>query len=175
MTSNGSVPSLRPARSPLPGPLAPEARCSLPRGTLPARSGCPRLPSKPLSYLSNARSRFLGPHGGAGRRGCPPPASLRSTCGDGPEPARPNLSGQASTRTTRTQTPKTLYTRDIPRKKHLIHPLNNSDNSVLSPIYMFQTRYRCYENIANIQKYIHLKRKTNETETNHHINYLQYT
>lgn len=54
---------------------------------------------------------------------------------------------------------QSLYTRDIPRKKHLIHPLNNSDNSVLSPIYMFQTRYRCYENIANIQKYIHLKTK----------------
>lgn len=45
-----------------------------------------------------------------------------------------------STRTARTRTPKPLYTRDIPRKKHLIHPLNNSDNSILSPIYMFQTR-----------------------------------
>lgn len=75
-----------------------------------------------------------------------------STCGHCPEPA------QESTHHTHTDT-QSLYTRDIPRKKHLIHPLNNSDNSVLSPIYMVQTRYRCYENIANIQKYIHLQTK----------------
>lgn len=70
----------------------------------------------------------------------------------------PRASPGEHTHHTHTDT-QSLYTWDIPRKKHLIHPLNNSDNSVLSPIYMFQTRYRCYENIANIQKYIHLKTK----------------
>lgn len=44
-----------------------------------------------------------------------------------------------------------------PGKKHFIHPLNNSDISVLSAIYMCHTRHRCYENIANIHNYIHFK------------------
>lgn len=148
----------------LPGPPASEARCSLTRGALPAWSRCPPglaaqgFPPSLLHFPS--MEQVLGKHQLAQRGASPPLPRSAPPAGTGPEPARPNLSWEESTRTACTQTPNTLYTRDIPRKKHLIHPLNNSDNSILSPIYMFQTRYRCYENIANIQKYIHLKNKT---------------
>lgn len=126
----------------LPGPPAPEAA----EPKAPALQLCPPQPSLPPSDLSKARSRFWN--------------TQRSHWGLFPIHLwpLPRASPGEHTHHTHTDT-QSLYTRDIPRKKHLIHPLNNSDNSVLSPIYMFQTRYRCYENIANIQKYIHLKTK----------------
>lgn len=151
----------------LPGPGSPRndaARSSSTRG----KTHCPLQQRLCCSMLPFSYTPKQGADSGK------PPCALRD-----PHHALLHLRGLAlsqpgpnleSTRTTCTQTPNTLYTRDIPRKKHLIHPLNNSDNSVLSPIYMFQTRYRCYENIANIQKYIHLKKNRNQ-----HINYLQYT
>lgn len=113
---------------------------------LPCSSAPLSLPFHP-SHLSKAWSRFWNTwRGPLGAFPHPPVATA---------PSQPR---RAHTPHTHTDT-QSLYTWDIPRKKHLIHPLNNSDNSVLSPIYMFQTRYRCYENIANIQKYIHLKTK----------------
>lgn len=126
----------------LPGPAAPEAA----KPQAPALQFCPPQPSLPPFSPVQSMEQVLE-HTEEQTGGFSP-----SACGHCPEPA------QESTHTTHTDT-QSLYTRDIPRKKHLIHPLNNSDNSVLSPIYMFQTRYRCYENIANIQKYIHLKTK----------------
>lgn len=86
---------------------------------------------------------------------------------DVPSPATSKEAAPAGREGEHTHPTHTLYTRDIPRKKHLIHPLNNSDTRICLLSTCFK-RDRCYENIANIQKYTHL-----ETTQPTHINYLQ--
>jgi len=145
-------------------------RPSRPQPPLSARKGAP-LPGAQADAAASTSTR-----GETQPEPRPPPCQLSLLRAPLSPPCIPRARGRswagaspASTRTARTRTPP-LRPRDAPGKKHFIHPLNNSDNSILSPIYMFQTRYRCYENIANIQKYIHFKKQNQP-----HINYLQHT